>query len=55
MAIIRCYVDDLTMERLRLCSRKLGRSVEEFAEAAISETALQAARAELSPVPAEPE
>lgn len=43
MSLIQCYVDDITMDRLRRCSAHLGRSVEDLAEAAISEAALRAA------------
>lgn len=44
MALLQCYVDDMTMEHLRHCSRHLGRSVEDLAESAIAEAALQAVR-----------
>jgi hypothetical protein len=42
MPIIPCYVDDLTMKRLQAASQVLGRPVDELAECAISEAAIQA-------------
>ena len=41
MPIIRCYVDDHTLGILTEYGQRHGRTVEELAEAAISETALQ--------------
>ena len=39
MPVLRCYVDDETMAKLEYFSRQDGRSVEELAEAAISDNA----------------
>lgn len=41
MTIIHCYVDERTMEVLERESRVRGRTVEDLAEAAIAEAALQ--------------
>jgi hypothetical protein len=45
MALIQCSVDDKTMERLKRCAKELGRSIEDLAESAIAEAALDAMRA----------
>lgn len=38
--IINCYLEPITKERLEQASKDLGRTLEELAEAAISEAAL---------------
>lgn len=42
MSILHCYVDDETLATLELVSAETGRRIEELAEAAISEAAVQA-------------
>lgn len=41
MSILNCYVDDETMRWLEKASVELGRNIEELAEAAISEAAIE--------------
>ncbi|UPJ43911.1 hypothetical protein IVB40_07530 [Bradyrhizobium sp. 40] len=41
MPILECYVDEATMEQLEAASVELGRKVDELAEAAIAEAAIQ--------------
>lgn len=43
--VLRVYVDDVTERALANFSQLTGRTVEELAEAAVSEAALQSARA----------
>jgi hypothetical protein len=43
-AILRVYVDDRTLSQLRRVSEETGRTVEDLAEAAISEAALRSER-----------
>lgn len=42
MAILNCYVDDRTMDVLREVASRTGRTVNDLAEAAISDAAVQA-------------
>ena len=44
MAILRVYVDDRTMAALKKISEETGRDVEQLAEAAVSDAALNALR-----------
>lgn len=44
MAVLSVHVDDITMARLERASRELDRSVEDLAECAIAEAALDAER-----------
>lgn len=44
MPTLSCYVDERTLEALRAFARETGRSVEDLAEAAISEAALKSER-----------
>lgn len=40
-AILRCYVDDETLRWLEKASAEIGRTIEELAEAAISNAAIE--------------
>jgi hypothetical protein len=51
MAVLQCYVDDETLQRLQAASADTGRAVEDLAESAISETALAATRDRELPQP----
>jgi hypothetical protein len=46
MPILNCYVDDRTLATLERVSAQTGRTVEDLAEAAISEAAVMARRAD---------
>jgi hypothetical protein len=46
MPILNCYVDDRTLEILTKLSGEMGRTIEDLAESAISEAAIQAKRDE---------
>lgn len=53
MPILNCYVDDDTMLSLRRASFHTGRSVENLAEAAIAEAALQSLRGTVASIQGE--
>lgn len=44
MPVLHCYVDERTLDLLRAYARETGRSVEELAEAAISDAAVASQR-----------
>jgi predicted transcriptional regulator len=45
VAILEVYVDDETLRRLKRAAKRLDRSIENLAEAAVSEAALEDAKA----------
>lgn len=44
MPVLKCYVDDATWEILYRVANETGRDIEELAEAAIAEAALESER-----------
>lgn len=44
MPILTCHVDDVTWARLQIAAKRLGRTVDDLAECAIAEAALDDAR-----------
>lgn len=41
MSVLRCYVDDETLRYLEMASAETGRSIEQLAEAAIENAAIE--------------
>lgn len=44
MMLLECYINDETKKRLEFSAKEMGRTIEDLAESAISETALQATK-----------